>query len=99
MMKYACFWQFPLNIFHCSSPSDSLGFQIKEYRVEYRVDESRQVSRLHASSLKSMGNPSILYNNAGTTLSKYGLTSIDKVSIEDFEYTMARQLRLCLLAN
>jgi 3-oxoacyl-[acyl-carrier protein] reductase len=34
-----------------------------------------------------LGYPTILYNNAGTTLGKHQLTSIDQVSIEDFELT------------
>jgi 3-oxoacyl-[acyl-carrier protein] reductase len=34
-----------------------------------------------------MGDPTILYNNAGTTLSKHQLVSIDQISIEEFEET------------
>lgn len=34
-----------------------------------------------------MGQVTILYNNAGTTLSKSRLTSVDQVSVDEFEQT------------
>lgn len=34
-----------------------------------------------------MGHPTILFNNAGTTLSKHGLRSASDISVEDFETT------------
>lgn len=34
-----------------------------------------------------MGHPSLLFNNAGLTLGKSGLSSISDITIEDFEKT------------
>ncbi|KAL1622682.1 hypothetical protein SLS56_008607 [Neofusicoccum ribis] len=46
-----------------------------------------EVRNLHGSVVKSMGPPTILFNNAGTTLSKHGLRSASDISVEDFETT------------
>lgn len=47
-------------------------------------DETR---RLHEEVVKSMGNPTILFNNAGLTLGKSGIKDISEISVEDFEIT------------
>lgn len=47
-------------------------------------DETR---RLYKEVVEAMGNPTILYNNAGLTAGKSGIKDISEVSIEDFEYT------------
>jgi 3-oxoacyl-[acyl-carrier protein] reductase len=43
--------------------------------------------KLHAEVVKSMGHPTILFNNAGLTLGKSGVKSIQEISVEDFENT------------
>lgn len=45
-----------------------------------------QVRRLHQEVVNSMGEPSILFNNAGLTL-KHGVKDIREISVEDFETT------------
>ncbi|KAK7712987.1 hypothetical protein SLS57_007548 [Botryosphaeria dothidea] len=45
------------------------------------------VRKLHAEVTSSLGAPTILFNNAGTTLSKHGLRSASDVTIEEFETT------------
>jgi 3-oxoacyl-[acyl-carrier protein] reductase len=42
---------------------------------------------LHAAVVDAMGHPSILFNNAGLTLGKNGVKSIQDISVEDFEAT------------
>ena len=42
---------------------------------------------LHQSVVESMGNPTILFNNAGLTLGKSGVKSIADISVDDFEST------------
>lgn len=42
--------------------------------------------RLHREVTASMGDPSILFNNAGVTI-KHGVRDVGEVSIEDFERT------------
>lgn len=43
--------------------------------------------KLHKEVTEKMGNPTILFNNAGLTLGKSGVKSIQDISIEDFENT------------
>ncbi|KAE9366776.1 NAD(P)-binding protein [Stipitochalara longipes BDJ] len=45
-----------------------------------------EVRSLHAAVVKSLGNPTILFNNAGLTL-KSGIKSITEISIDEFEHT------------
>jgi 3-oxoacyl-[acyl-carrier protein] reductase len=47
---------------------------------------AHQVRSLHAAVVKTLGNPTILFNNAGLTL-KSGIKSITEISIDEFEYT------------
>ncbi|KAK3078366.1 hypothetical protein LTS18_007695, partial [Coniosporium uncinatum] len=46
-----------------------------------------QVRALHTSVTHALGAPTILFNNAGTTLSKSNLPSISDLSVSDFERT------------
>jgi 3-oxoacyl-[acyl-carrier protein] reductase len=46
-----------------------------------------EVRRLHAAVVKKMGNPTILYNNAGLTLGKHGLSKVEEITIDEFEET------------
>ena len=50
------------------------------------LTEYIQVRRLHKEVVNSMGEPSILFNNAGLTL-KHGVKDIREISVEDFETT------------
>lgn len=43
--------------------------------------------KLHADVVARLGAPSILFNNAGLTLGKSGVTSIQEISVEEFEDT------------
>ena len=52
-----------------------------------KIADCVQVRRLHKEVSTELGHPSILYNNAGTTLGKHQLTRIEQVTIEDFETT------------
>lgn len=45
------------------------------------------VRHLHQTVLEKMGPPTILFNNAGTTAGKFGVSDISEVSIEVFEET------------
>ena len=47
---------------------------------------AHQVRSLHAAVVKNLGNPTILFNNAGLTL-KSGIKSITEISIDEFEHT------------
>lgn len=47
---------------------------------------AHQVRSLHAAVVTSLGNPTILFNNAGLTL-KSGIKSITEISIDEFEHT------------
>jgi 3-oxoacyl-[acyl-carrier protein] reductase len=40
---------------------------------------------MHAAIVESLGAPTILINNAGSTCGRSGVTSVTDVSIEDFE--------------
>ncbi|KAK8155718.1 3-oxoacyl-reductase [Phyllosticta citrichinensis] len=51
------------------------------------LNDYEEVRKLHQSVVSTFGHPSILFNNAGTTLSQHGLKSASDVSIEDFEKT------------
>ncbi|KAK8205071.1 3-oxoacyl-reductase [Phyllosticta capitalensis] len=51
------------------------------------LNDYEEVRRLHSSVVSALGHPSILFNNAGTTLSQHGLKSASDVSIEDLEKT------------
>jgi 3-oxoacyl-[acyl-carrier protein] reductase len=46
-----------------------------------------QVHRLHSSVSSSLGQPTILFNNAGSSLGKFGIKSITDLTIDDFERT------------
>ncbi|KAK7536921.1 3-oxoacyl-reductase [Phyllosticta citribraziliensis] len=66
------------------------GLQRKGVRAEaFQADlnDYEEVRKLHKSVVSTFGHPSILFNNAGTTLAQHGLKSASDVSIEDFEKT------------
>jgi len=46
-----------------------------------------EVRRLHKEVKAAMGDPTILYANAGSTLGMSGIKKLEEVSIEDFENT------------
>jgi 3-oxoacyl-[acyl-carrier protein] reductase len=46
-----------------------------------------QVRRLHSAVTSALGQPTILFNNAGSSLGKSGIKSITDITIDDFEQT------------
>lgn len=65
--------------------------EVGDYRINISIRIASQliidkVRSLHATVIEKMGEPTILFNNAGLTL-KSGIKSITEVSIEDFELT------------
>lgn len=75
-----------------SEKADSLVSQLQERGVKaksFKADLSSydETRRLHREVVEAMGNPTILYNNAGLTAGKSGIRDISEISIEDFEYT------------
>lgn len=64
---------------------ESLGVKANLFQAD--MSDYEAVRRLHAEVESGMGNPEILYNNAGLTLGKSGIKSISEISIEDFEKT------------
>jgi 3-oxoacyl-[acyl-carrier protein] reductase len=63
----------------------SLGVRAASFQADLSsYDETR---KLHASVIKELGHPTILFNNAGLTLGKSGVKEIGEVSVEDFEAT------------
>ena len=55
----------------------------------FQADLSRydQTRSLHQHVVEQLGNPAILFNNAGLTAGKSGIRSIQDISIEEFETT------------
>jgi 3-oxoacyl-[acyl-carrier protein] reductase len=41
--------------------------------------------KLHADVVDKLGHPSILFNNAGTTVGKFGVKKIEELSMDEFE--------------
>ncbi|KAL0258153.1 hypothetical protein SLS55_007325 [Diplodia seriata] len=75
-----------------SDAANALVDQLKAKGVKaqaFQADLSSydEVRKLHSSVYSSLGAPTILFNNAGSTLSKHGLRSASDISIEDFELT------------
>jgi len=67
------------------SKLDSMGVRSKHFQADLSsYDDTR---RLHKEVVDSLGQPSILFNNAGLTLGKSGIQDISEISIEDFEKT------------
>jgi len=64
---------------------ESLGVQAAAFQADLSsYDETR---RLHAEVVKGLGDPSILFNNAGVTQGKSGVKDVSEITIEDFEAT------------
>ena len=62
----------------------NLGVKAQSFQADLSTYDGTR--RLHAQVTSSMGNPTILFNNAGLTL-KAGVGDISQISIDDFEYT------------
>lgn len=63
----------------------TMGVQAEAFPADMRDYDS--VRQLHSLVVTTMGHPTILFNNAGTTLSKHGLTSMEQIDIDEFEKT------------
>ncbi|KAG9786685.1 hypothetical protein ABEF93_005719 [Exophiala dermatitidis] len=67
------------------STLQSLGVRAAAFRADLSsYDDTRE---LHAAVVREMGHPTVLFNNAGTTLGKSGIKDVTEVTIEDFEAT------------
>ena len=60
---------------------------VKAQAFQADLSSYDEVRRLHAEVTKAMGNPTVLFNNAGTNMGKTGLKDISEVSVEEFEAT------------
>ena len=65
------------------SELQSLGVRAAAFQAD--VADYESVRTLHAAVVEELGHPSILFNNAGTTLGKHGVTDVKDVSVEEFE--------------
>jgi 3-oxoacyl-[acyl-carrier protein] reductase len=80
---------------HYNSASDAAATLVTDLKARgvraqaFQADLSTydDARTLHAAVVAAMGSPSILFNNAGLTLGKSGVKSIQDISIEDFEAT------------
>lgn len=75
-----------------SGTADELVAKLKGMNVQAQAFQADLSSydatrRLHREVLESMGNPTILFNNAGLTMGKSGVKDISEITIEDFEST------------
>jgi len=80
---------------HYHSAGEAASELVRELKTDFGVEAVAfqadltvydQVRRLHISVTTIMGDPTILYNNAGLTL-KHGITSIADITVEEFERT------------
>ncbi|KAF1988732.1 3-oxoacyl-reductase [Aulographum hederae CBS 113979] len=74
-----------------SDVADSLveelrGKSVKAEKFQADLTKYDEVRKLHKAVTETMGDPTILFNNAGLT-GKWGAKSIQDVSIEEFEST------------
>ena len=60
---------------------------VKAQAFQADLSSYDEVRCLHAEVTKAMGSPTILFNNAGTSMGKTGLKDISEVSVEEFEAT------------
>ena len=62
-------------------------YNIKAQSFQADLSTYEQTRSLHQDVVEKMGHPAILFNNAGLTLGKSGLKSIQEVTIDEFEKT------------
>ena len=60
---------------------------VKASSFQADLSDYSNVRRLHAEVISTLGNPDILFNNAGLNLGKVGLKGIEELSVEEFEHT------------
>ncbi|OAP54724.1 hypothetical protein AYL99_11172 [Fonsecaea erecta] len=75
-----------------SDTAESLVAQLKGMNVRasaFRADLSSydETRALHASVVRELGHPTILFNNAGSTMGLSRIKDVSEVSVEDFEKT------------
>lgn len=63
----------------------SKGVQAESFQAD--LGDYENVRQLHRAVVAKMGDPTILFNNAGTTLQQSGVKDISEVSVETFEKT------------
>ena len=68
-------------------PSKYKDLGVKAASFQADLSDYSEVRRLHAEVVSTLGDPDILFNNAGLNLGKVGLKGIEEVSVEEFEYT------------
>lgn len=67
--------------------TELLGYGVRAEAFQANLSSYDETRRLHNEVIKVMGDPTILFNNAGLTLGKSGVKDISEVSIDDFENT------------
>lgn len=60
---------------------------VKARAFQADLSNYEEVRRLHKEVVESLGEPTILFNNAGANSGKSGVQEIGEISIEDFEKT------------
>ncbi|EXJ82653.1 hypothetical protein A1O3_06466 [Capronia epimyces CBS 606.96] len=71
--------------FSLVSTLQSMGVRAAAFRAV--LSSYAETRELHAAVVRELGNPTILFNNAGTTLGKSGVTDVSDVSVDGFEAT------------
>ncbi|KIW59510.1 hypothetical protein PV05_03954 [Exophiala xenobiotica] len=67
------------------SQLQSMGVKASSFQADLSSYDGAR--NLHAAVVREMGQPTILFNNAGLTLGKSGVKDISEITIEDFEQT------------
>ncbi|KIX03838.1 uncharacterized protein Z518_07391 [Rhinocladiella mackenziei CBS 650.93] len=63
----------------------SMGVRASAFRAN--LSSYAETRNLHASVVREMGHPTILFNNAGLTMGKSGVKDISEITVEEFEET------------
>ncbi|KIW14913.1 hypothetical protein PV08_07698 [Exophiala spinifera] len=67
------------------SQLQSLGVKAKSFQADLSAYNGARA--LHAAVVREMGDPTILFNNAGMTMGKSGVKDVSEISVEEFEQT------------
>ncbi|MCJ1332365.1 hypothetical protein MMC10_009057 [Thelotrema lepadinum] len=63
----------------------TLGVKAASFQAD--LSNYSEVRRLHAEVAATLGDPDVLFNNAGLNLGKVGVKGIEELSVDEFEYT------------
>lgn len=67
------------------STLQSMGVRAAAFRAD--LSSYAETRELHAAVVRELGKPTILFNNAGTTMGKSGVKDVGDVTVEEFEAT------------